>query len=92
MGKHEDNAVKLATDLTYAGMQDKDFLIPFYKTMQEQHRTFQQDFTRLCVGWLIRCKQLHEKGLYDERNEASCKLGVKFVQQIDELDRILPRI
>jgi len=41
--------------------------------MENQHRTLQQGFTRLCVAWL---KRLAEPDYhYDDRNKASVRLA-----------------
>lgn len=40
--------------------------------MTHEHRTLQQNFTRLCVEWL---KALSEVEMYDDRNEASVRLA-----------------
>ena len=52
----------------------------FARLMGNEHRTLQQNFTKLCVAWL---KHLSEVEYYDLRNEGS----VKFAQSIkDQLD------
>jgi hypothetical protein len=59
----------------------------FARLMGNEHRTLQQNFTKLCVAWL---KYLSEVEYYDLRNEGS----VKFAQSIkDKLtDAQLPLI
>lgn len=58
----------------------------FAQLMGREHRTLQQNFTKLCVAWL---KHLATTEYYDLRNEAS----VKFAQSIqDKLDAQLPLI
>ena len=59
----------------------------FARLMGNEHRTLQQNFTKLCVAWL---KHLSEVEYYDLRNEGS----VKFAQSIkDKLtDAQLPLI
>lgn len=58
----------------------------FAELMGREHRTLQQNFTKLCVAWL---KHLATTEYYDLRNEAS----VKFAQSIqDKLDAQLPLI
>ena len=49
----------------------------FVKEMACQHRTLQQNFTRICAAWLIYLSELKENQ-YDDRNAAS----VKFAQSI----------
>ena len=57
----------------------------FAKQMSYEHRTLQQNFTRLCIAWL---KQLSETEYYDLRNEGS----VKFAQSIQDKLVGLPMI
>lgn len=53
----------------------------FARLMSYEHRTLQQQFTKLCIAWL---KELAETESYDLRNEAS----IKFAQSIkDKLDK-----
>ena len=49
----------------------------FARLMSYEHRTLQQNFTKLCIAWL---KELSETESYDLRNEAS----VKFAQSIKD--------
>lgn len=46
----------------------------FIEYMSREHRTLQQNLTRLCAAWLRHCAGLKE-GQYDGRNEASVRLG-----------------
>lgn len=57
----------------------------FAKHMSCEHRTLQQNFTKLCIAWL---KQLAQTEYYDLRNEAS----VKFAQSIQDKIIDLPCI
>ena len=57
----------------------------FAKQMSYEHRTLQQNFTRLCIAWL---KQLSETEYYDDRNAGS----VKFAQSIQDKLVGLPMI
>ena len=53
----------------------------FARLMSYEHRTLQQQFTKLCIAWL---KELAETESYDLRNEES----IKFAQSIkDKLDK-----
>ena len=45
--------------------------------MSYEHRTLQQQFTKLCIAWL---KELAETESYDLRNEES----IKFAQSIKD--------
>jgi len=58
--------------------------------MAQDHRTIQQGFTRLAVAWLERCAKMHDEGDFDGRNEASAKLGKKFVERIAKDERAVP--
>lgn len=57
----------------------------FARLMSYEHRTLQQNFTKLCIAWL---KELSETESYDLRNEAS----VKFAQSIKDKLVNLPLI
>lgn len=46
----------------------------FIAAMNNDHKTLQQSFTRLCVKWFF---NLAEKENYDSRNEASIELAKK---------------
>ena len=41
----------------------------FNKAMSNEHRTLQQNFTRLCLAWIEHCAS--DEYRYDGRNEAS---------------------
>ena len=60
----------------------------FVEAMAWEHRTLQQNFTRLCVSWL----ELLSKNPYgyDLRNEASYQLAKKFVERLGVDERSLP--
>ena len=57
----------------------------FAKLMSYEHRTLQQNFTKLCIAWL---KELSETESYDLRNEGS----IKFAQSIKDQLTNLPLI
>lgn len=59
------------------------------QAMLGEHRTLQQNFTRLCREWLIAIGECDE-WLVDGRNEASHELGKKLLPILDEA--ILPFI
>lgn len=50
----------------------------FCKNMQNEHRTLQQSFTRLCVEWLKTCAS--DEYLFDERNRASHEVAKRMVE------------
>lgn len=53
------------------------------QAMLGEHRTLQQNFTRLCREWLIAIGECDE-WLVDGRNEASHELGKKLLPILDE--------
>lgn len=57
----------------------------FARLMSYEHRTLQQQFTKLCIAWL---KELSETENYDLRNEGS----VKFAKSIKDKLVNLPLI
>lgn len=63
----------------------------FIQAMAIEHRTLQQDFTKLCVAWLWYLSKLEEDS-YDLRNEASVKLAKKLLKGMDVYDICLPTI
>lgn len=60
----------------------------FVNEMASQHRTCQQDFTRLCLAWL---EHIAQNDRHDLRNEASVQLA-KAVVNLPHKVRCLPRI
>ncbi len=58
------------------------------RAMTSEHKTLQQNFTRLCVEWLKVCGS--EEYNYDDRNEASHEVGKKVAPLLD--DTCLPFI
>lgn len=52
----------------------------FAELMGREHRTLQQQFTKLCVAWL---KHLATTEYYDLRNEASVKFAQSIKNQLD---------
>lgn len=63
----------------------------FVDEMSREHRTLQQNFTRLCAAWLHHLGQNIDT-LYDDRNAASVMLGRAFVEKIPSELRHLPTI
>lgn len=66
---------------------------PFIKGMNRQHRTLQQDFTKLCVAWIQHLAKLQD-GEFDGRNEASVQLAKRTIEQWakDKVNPYLPHI
>ena len=64
--------------------------VKFAELMGQEHRTLQQNFTRLCVAWFKHLSKVKENW-YDLRNEGSVKLGKAFVEKLEE-DMYLPHV
>jgi len=62
----------------------------FVEEMNKEHRTLQQSFTGLCFAWIRHCAEKYEKGLYDGRNEAACKLSAEIVENVEDMQYNLP--
>ena len=61
-------------------------------SVRNQHRTLQQNFTRLCVAWLDQLAKLEEND-YDLRMEASVRLAKKLAKMEEWRDyKYLPTI
>ena len=50
----------------------------FIQEMNREHRTLQQNFTKLCMEWLENCAS--EEYRFDGRNEASHKISKEMVE------------
>ena len=50
----------------------------FIQEMNREHRTLQQNFTKLCMVWLENCAS--EEYRFDGRNEASHKISKEMVE------------
>ena len=59
--------------------------------MSREHRTLQQQMTRICVMWLEHLSTLEEHG-YDLRNEGSVKLAKQLLSGVESSDLYLPLI
>jgi hypothetical protein len=68
----------------------------FCEKFQREHRTLQQNFTRLCIEWIKTCAS--DEYAYDGRNEASHKVcldlcaGYLELTHNSENDIVLPFI
>lgn len=86
--RDRDRANKLM-DLVNDMTMDEDKLVD---GMSRNHRTLQQNFTRLSVAWIEHLAKL-EPGQYDLRNEASVKLAKELVKLPNwEMIRYLPHV
>ena len=57
----------------------------FVETMNNQHRTLQQTFSSLCFAWIRKCAENHENKRFDLRNEHSCRVSSKIVQEVEDV-------
>ena len=55
----------------------------------KEHRTLQQNFTKLCFAWIQHMAEVKE---HDLRNEASVKACKKIMTGVDKYDLMLPFI
>ena len=88
MRNETENVRKVSDMLNSFSFDPEDFCKEFSK----EHRTIQQNFTRLCVHWLCTCAS--DDYRYDGRNEASHKLAKALMtsQDADFIMSCLPFI
>ena len=60
----------------------------FCKRFSIEHRTLQQNFTKLCLAWI---NHLSNQDMYDPRNEASVKVCKEISEKVDIVN-VLPCI
>jgi hypothetical protein len=87
LDKPEQMADAVSRFVTVCGGYDD--MMAFVKAMTRQHRTLQQNFTRLCVAWLL---ELAKAKQCDLRNADSVRLAKLFVERIPEDERYLPLV
>tara|TARA_B110000908_G_C10185876_1_gene417954 strand:+ start:987 stop:1283 length:297 start_codon:yes stop_codon:yes gene_type:complete len=84
--KEQKFADEITNKLNAFGFNQKDF----NEAMSREHRTLQQNFTRMCLGWIEHLAETDLKRT-DHRNEASVKVSKKlierFLEQEDEINR-----
>lgn len=51
----------------------------FVEQMSKEHRALQQNFTQLCLAWLIECRDQKVAKRYDARNESGCNTAKKLM-------------
>lgn len=78
MKTENENARTVSTMLNSFSFSYKGFC----NSMEREHKTLQQNFTRLCVEWLLHCAS--DNYNYDGRNEASHLLGKKIENVLNE--------
>lgn len=54
----------------------------FNQAMSTEHRTLQQNFTRMCLGWIEHCAS--EEYRTDLRNEGSAEISKKLINLYKE--------
>ena len=75
--QNKQNAEKVAEMLNVFGFDNDGFC----EAMCRQHRTLQQNFTRLCIAWLATCAS--DDYRYDGRNEASHEVAKALINSQD---------
>ena len=75
--RNKQNAEKVAEMLNVFGFDNDGFC----EAMCRQHRTLQQNFTRLCIAWLATCAS--DDYRYDGRNEASHEVAKALINSQD---------
>lgn len=82
----EQEAKKLAETITsnLNHFSYTEFNILFANAMENQHRSLQQSFTRLCINWLKHLNQCKEFGRFDGRNEASVEFAASIKEQLNK--------
>lgn len=75
--RNKQNAEQVAGMLNVFGFDNDGFC----DAMCRQHRTLQQNFTRLCIAWLATCAS--DDYRYDGRNEASHEVAKALINSQD---------
>ena len=78
-------AQKLTSDISdfLNNFHDKENSILFNEAMSREHRTLQQNFTRLVFRWIEYCAS--EQYRTDGRNEASAKISRRMIDGFREM-------
>jgi hypothetical protein len=74
--KQKEFADQITTKLNTYGFSQKDF----NEAMSTEHRTLQQNFTRMCLGWIEHMAETDLR-FTDHRNEASVKISKKLIER-----------
>ena len=77
MSKPTENVCKVSDMLNSFSFDPEEFCKEFTK----EHRTIQQNLTRLCVHWLCTCAS--DDYRYDLRNEASHEIAKALIESQD---------
>lgn len=75
--KTSENVQAVSNMLNNMSFNNRDFC----KEMCREHRTIQQNFTRLCIEWLCTCAS--DDYRYDLRNEASHEVAKALIESQD---------
>ena len=75
--RNKQNAEQVAEMLNVFGFDNDGFC----DAMCRQHRTLQQNFTRLCIAWLATCAS--DDYRYDGTNEASHEVAKALINSQD---------
>ena len=85
MSRETKNVQMVSDMLNSMGFNPEEFC----KEFTREHRTLQQNFTRLCIHWLSTCASDDYK--FDGRNEASHEVA-KALLDSQDADFIIPFI
>ena len=77
MNKTTENVQKVSDMLNSMSFDPEEFC----KEFTREHRTIQQNFTRLCIHWLSTCAS--DDYRFDGRNEASHKIAKALIESQD---------
>lgn len=77
MSRETENVAKVSLMLNSLSFDPEDFCKEFTK----EHRTIQQNFTRLCIHWLCTCAC--DDYRFDGRNEASHQIAKALIDSQD---------
>jgi hypothetical protein len=88
---YEEQAAKRIADLMNGVGKTTSAMGKFNAGMDSQHRTLQQNFTRIVVSWM---EHMATKGDHecDLRNKATVELAKEFMEKIDPKYRAIPYI
>ena len=80
----KDKGEKLARDMSdfvnaVGSLRTREFCF----AMSREHRTLQQNFSKLCYEWLRFQSQQYEDQNYDGRNEYACRVANKIMTDPD---------
>ena len=81
-------AAILMRSVNYMGFDYRKMAI----AMTYEHRTLQQNFMRLMTHFIDEEAKNYDKGNFDDRNEATCKLCKKFQEILEQEGAYLPYI